>query len=171
MKGNEYIWVDVDGKELRREPKGRGRPRKGSVEREPGKFYIVEGEIKKTKPQEPSSVSLPKDNEDNEEVEESLVDGFGQPVIKRKKTRTKVSKEKMTIEAFAANCKPISWRCEDDYLYILDRVIIVGHKMEYPDIMFNSVFVKIVLNDRDKSITLYITDKEYPSLILSGALI
>jgi hypothetical protein len=36
----EIIWLDNDGKELRREPKGRGRPRKGSVIGPDGNFYV-----------------------------------------------------------------------------------------------------------------------------------
>ena len=167
MSDKEYIWLDLDGKELKREPKGRGRQRKGSIEREPGKFYITVGEVVKTK-----SAPAPVEEETEEVVTEEVVtDEFGQTIPQRKKTKTKVSKEKMAIENFASNCKPMSYSCEKGYLHILDRVIITGQKMEYPDIMFNSVFVKITLNDKDKSITLYTTDREHPSLILSGALI
>lgn len=36
----EVIWLDAEGKEIRREPKRRGRPRKGSVLGSDGNFYV-----------------------------------------------------------------------------------------------------------------------------------
>jgi hypothetical protein len=34
------VWLDADGKEIRREKKQRGRPPKGSVKKEDGNFYV-----------------------------------------------------------------------------------------------------------------------------------
>ena len=36
----ELIFVDEDGKELRREPKGRGRPPRGSKKQDDGNFIV-----------------------------------------------------------------------------------------------------------------------------------
>jgi hypothetical protein len=42
---SEYIWLDKEGKEVKREAKGRGRPKAGAVERDDGNFYITDGII------------------------------------------------------------------------------------------------------------------------------
>jgi hypothetical protein len=36
----EIVWVDENGQELKREPKGRGRPPKGAEKRDDGNFYV-----------------------------------------------------------------------------------------------------------------------------------
>lgn len=36
----ELVYLDVDGKEVKREVKGRGRPPKGSEKRDDGNFYV-----------------------------------------------------------------------------------------------------------------------------------
>jgi len=39
----QYIWLDGNGKETKRQDKGRGRPRNDAERREDGNWYIVEG--------------------------------------------------------------------------------------------------------------------------------
>ena len=53
-----YIYTNLTGKELRREPKGRGRPYRGAVRKEDGNWYIIEGNTPTVDPVTPNTPTV-----------------------------------------------------------------------------------------------------------------
>lgn len=91
-----YIYLDINGNEIKREDKGRGRPKKESVERQDGNFYITEGQnafplkatVSKEKPVNKSVIHT--NIVDNIEKQEEIVDS-GQEHFKIRKTDKKTT--------------------------------------------------------------------------------
>ena len=137
----EYIYLDKDGKELRREPKGRGRSKKGAEEREPGKWYVVEGYIPPTPKYQ--SFAPKKDVESEVEELEEKVEVGGR--------KFKHSPIQLTAEEMISCCMPVGKIITDNGITTINCPFIKG-VCGLPGICFNSVFHRVVIDRNEKTI-------------------
>jgi len=161
--GNEYIIIDAAGKELRREPKGRGRPRKGAEEREPGKFYVVETDV----------VQAPKKGKDKDEIPSTPIESID---VKTEPTRRKLreikAQEITTSQRILDSLLPGKRSNEDGKIILSGGNVFVnsGSGLPLERGGFNMVFSKIVIDIPNSTVLLYSLDLETPKYIITEVL-
>jgi len=141
----EYIWVDQNENELRRESKGRGRQRKNSVKRQDGNFYICEY----------VSYEDEKDEKDEDESSDSSDDSNEVSVPKKRHTQIYREQGKVQLSSFLKCCHVD----KSDVLIegtkiTLNKPILIGETcLKY--LPFNSLFSKFEIDTYENYIAVW----------------
>lgn len=163
----EYIIVDANGKELRREPKGRGRNRIGAVKLPDGNFQVTETPEPtpntESKPEVKAETETPKTEENSEaESEPAPVGGTtNTPTeinanvsnVKTFKTAEQVSIKYLSSAIFTSPKDRIE---TDDSVEFLKVNVI--KQLPIP-LQFNSVLARVVADKKTGDITVW---SDYP---------
>lgn len=147
-----YIWLDKNNKEIKREEKGRGRPKASSVQKEDGNFYIYEQNIE---PIEPIEEALFSDNSFEKRVEEIS----GRP-IDEVKTKVIKSHSSFSLKELLSNIH----KAEKDY-FEDDRVIdilrpAIIRETNIKGVKYNAVYARLKINKENKTIQIW---SSYPN--------
>jgi hypothetical protein len=159
-----YIWLNKEGKETKREAKGRGRPKADAVPREDGNFYIQESktdkEIVKKEPKKEIVTAVIGETK----VVEKEVEPEKQRRTKKLSTTRKIkvsefiSKLFYSASDFIRDGDKISIRCPNTY------EIDVGFIKPY------SVYTSFVIDIKENTISVWILDpKGNPSFVVNEA--
>ena len=178
MAKNIYIFVDSNGNELRREPKGRGRPRKGAVEKEPGKFYVIIDPDELAAIKRKPKASPKKDEEGQEEIPDipleniEAPEGYDRPRRKIKK-RVLAAEEQVTLDVFLSYLHH-SVSDVTDGIYILSSGPIIKNRcsaLPLPDNGFMNIWGKIVIDTNKNEIEFFVCqDDEGSKYVVTGLL-
>jgi len=185
-----YIYVNKDGKELRRETKGRGRTRTGAEERGDGNWFIRidpddEASFLAESPAavEPESHDEPDDEtlaqpgddqgdeqgdaQEDDQSDEQDSSGESKPVKKRVK-RVKAERT-ATLEAIIASCNHLGTTEEDDRVTI-NWPMIKTATPALVELETDAVFQSIVVDRNTCSVTIY-NPGGSPRFVIENALV
>ena len=161
---SEYIFEDADGKELRREPKGRGRARKGAEQREPGKWYIVEG----------AETEAPEEAPEETEARIAEAEGGGEEegdghLQAPRPRRTKKAPEKVDADHIIKCCKPLGSPITDGDVTKMHAVYVTGD-IGFPGIKKHSVFHEVTI-DRGEGTVSFLPLPGHTERVFTSALL
>jgi hypothetical protein len=148
-----YIWLDKDGKEVKREEKGRGRVKKEAKQGQDGNWYISEGqnlpEAVKAKTEAPEATG--------EAIEEAEKKPENDNVTKERKTIQKTSVSKLLKSLHSLR---VEKNTEETLIKIISPVVIGGNDIDEV-IVYNSAYAKIEIDTVAKSISIWtVTEKD-----------
>ena len=162
-----YIYLDDLGKELKREEKGRGKPKSGFEKREDGNFYGKEvikdfiPDFDKPKSEQPKST----DTESQEKpLEASVSDSDSEKVLEDHIHRIKhyKPKKKINLNVFLTAIHTSSGDrhdSKDGKVIILDRTYIQGGFSEFPHLIegiaFPGSYARIIVDLNIKQVKVW----------------
>ena len=154
---SNYIWLDNDGREVKREPKGRGRPRIDAVQKEDGNWYISASTSQRRV--EPITV---KSTVTRMEVEQPEFNdsGRGSKVINNP---TPVTLDSLLPALFRSPKD----ECRDNGEIDLRRVV-VHKETNVVGISFNAVYARVLIK-KDGTVHLWSIAHGEPSYIINNA--
>jgi len=157
-KNNQYIFVNFEGEIIGTQSKGRGRPRTGADEKEPGKFYVTVdklpdgaipamGKTVKVETHKAPQMPITPVVEISEEEEQSA---------RRKRGFQVTADHKWTVKYLIEALFPQTIR-EDGNLTILEHCCVVAKEVPFP-IEFNMLSPRIDLNRDTGTIMIFNMD-------------
>jgi hypothetical protein len=144
------IWLDEDGKEIKRKHKGRGRPPSGAVKRDDGNWYLS---------------ASPKKTEANGEVEV-------EKPKPRKRQRRITARQAVSVEQFAKACHVLGKEQDERHVRLITPIISGKTGLiELDEIPGSPLFHSIEIDLQAGSVAVWdVTAPESPCLIIEDAI-
>lgn len=165
---SEYIWVDKNGKIMKREPKGRGRPKAGSQVREDGNFYIITdgSSIISSPPAKKNTPAIPSDESEGEE-DYSKLDGEQEEEIEDNVAPTKLDigklkcfrePNKIKLKDFLKCCfvDAKDFIIDNEKIILIDLILVGNPGLINLD--FNSCYSKIEIDKKENTMKVWDTN-------------
>ena len=153
-----YIFLNEQGEELSRKPKGRGRVMSNAIQKEDGNWYVTGKDTSVEAITEPNTEETVKENTEvvSADVPTTTVEVVEKESGNETKTKNIKEKLKINIDTLINSCH-VSNNCrvDSDTEIILRGPYITNSKLNSEYIKFNSQYAKIVLNKKDNSVSVW----------------
>jgi len=157
------IWLDKEGKEVKREVKGRGRISKGFVKRDDDNWYTQEGVVEEVKQE------IVKTKQETEEAQTVVVQDVYKTVLKKK---TSTATQQIHASSIQKVCSTMDTEEKDGVVVLHNSVPLIKGLEEY-GLNFNFVYERVELDTRTGQVRIFSikTPNGAPVIVVNNAIV